>query len=137
SDRLYFDELTYERVSDIADFEKGSPIIVSVGGQVANNLSTPLDQAGYEILGTSARDINNAENRKLFSAMLESLGIDQPKWQEVTTLERAKSFAREVGYPVLVRPSYVLSGGAMSVVDSESKLKHYLDKATDLSPDHP
>lgn len=137
SDRLYFDELTYERVADIADFEKNTPIIVSVGGQIANNLSSLLDNAGYKILGTSAKDINNAENRKLFSSMLENLGIDQPKWQEVTTLARARSFASEVGYPVLVRPSYVLSGGAMSVVESESDLKHYLDKATNLSPDHP
>lgn len=137
SDRLYFDELTFERVSDIADFEKNTPIIVSVGGQIANNLSTPLDKAGYKILGTSAKDINNAENRKLFSTMLEKIGIDQPKWQEVTTLSKAKSFAEEVGYPVLVRPSYVLSGGAMSVVESEADLKHYLDKATNLSPDHP
>ncbi|MEX2014532.1 MAG: carbamoyl-phosphate synthase (glutamine-hydrolyzing) large subunit [Candidatus Saccharimonadales bacterium] len=137
SDRLYFDELTYERVSDIADFEKTAPIIVSVGGQIANNLSTPLDKAGYKILGTSAKNINNAENRKLFSTMLEKIDIDQPLWQEVTTLDRAKSFASEVSYPVLVRPSYVLSGGAMSVVESEADLKQYLDKATNLSPDHP
>lgn len=137
SDRLYFDELTYERVSDIADFEKNAPIIVSVGGQTANNLASPLSNAGYKILGTSPENINSAENRKLFSTMLEDLGIDQPMWQEVTTLARAKSFAGNVGYPVLVRPSYVLSGGAMSVVDSDKDLKHYLDKATDLSPDHP
>ncbi|HEX5798407.1 MAG TPA: carbamoyl-phosphate synthase (glutamine-hydrolyzing) large subunit, partial [Candidatus Saccharimonadales bacterium] len=137
SDRLYFDELTLERVSDIADFEKSAPIIISVGGQIANNLSTPLDKAGYKILGTTAKDIDNAENRKLFSTMLEKIGIDQPLWQEVTTLAKAKSFAHEVGYPVLVRPSYVLSGGAMSVVESETDLKQYLDKATNLSPDHP
>lgn len=137
SDRLYFDELTYERVADIADFESKPPLIVSVGGQIANNLSSPLDQNGYKILGTSAKNINNAENRKLFSAMLEDLGIDQPQWQEVTTLERAKDFAKNVGYPVLVRPSYVLSGGAMSVIESEKDMKAYLDKATRLSPDHP
>lgn len=137
SDRLYFDELTYERVCDIAEYESGSPIVVSVGGQIANNLAVPLDKAGFKILGTTPKDINRAENRKLFSAMLEDQGIDQPDWTEVTSLANAKKFAAKVGYPVLIRPSYVLSGGAMSVVDSDDEMKHYLDKATTLSPDHP
>ena len=137
SDRLYFDELTHERVSDIADFETKAPIIVSVGGQIANNLAIPLDRSEYKLLGTAAKDINRAENRKLFSAMLEKLGIDQPRWQQVTTIAKAKQFAAVVGYPVLVRPSYVLSGGAMSIIDSDEKMKHYLDKAAELSPDHP
>lgn len=137
SNRLYFDELTLERVSDIADFEDAAPLIVSVGGQVANNLAVPLNEAGYKILGTSSQNINNAENRKLFSNILNQKAIDQPDWQEVTTLNAAKAFAKKVGYPVLVRPSYVLSGGAMSVVDSEQEMKHYLDKATKLSPDYP
>jgi carbamoyl-phosphate synthase large subunit len=137
SDRLYFEELTLERVRDIADFESGSQIVISVGGQIANNLAVPLARSGYSILGTSAPDIDQAENRQHFSSLLSRLGIDQPAWQEVTTLERAKDFAAEVGYPVLIRPSYVLSGGAMSVVTSEKDLDRYLEQATLLSPDHP
>jgi carbamoyl-phosphate synthase large subunit len=137
SDRLYFDELTYERVADIAEFEKNMPIIVSVGGQIANNLAPVLDSKGFKVLGTSPKDINNAENRQLFSSMLNRLGIDQPQWQEVTTLSSAKKFAKKVEYPVLIRPSYVLSGGAMSIVHSDRDMKHYLDRATKLSPEHP
>lgn len=137
SDRLYFEEITLERVSDIADFERSKGIIVSVGGQIANNLALPLHQAGYPLLGTSASSIDQAENRKTFSSLLNKLGIDQPAWQEVTTYEKAQNFAREVGYPVLVRPSYVLSGAAMNTVFSDQELKKYLDQATDISPDHP
>ncbi|HET7673433.1 MAG TPA: carbamoyl-phosphate synthase (glutamine-hydrolyzing) large subunit [Candidatus Saccharimonadales bacterium] len=137
SDRLYFDELTFERVADIAEFEAKAPIIVSVGGQIANNLAPVLDDAGFKILGTSPKDINNAENRQLFSSMLQKMDIDQPEWQEVTTLASAKKFAKKVEYPVLIRPSYVLSGGAMSIVHSDKDMKQYLDKATTLSPEHP
>ena len=137
SDRLYFEEITLERVSDIADFEKSKGIIVSVGGQIANNLAMPLDRAGYQILGTSAVSIDQAENRKTFSSMLNALGIDQPLWQEAATYEKAKKFAKEAGYPVLVRPSYVLSGSAMNTVFSDTELKKYLNQATVISPDHP
>lgn len=137
SDRLYFEELTLERVRDIADFEAGAPIVVSVGGQIANNMAVPLEQAGHTILGTSPHDIDGAENRERFSSMLNRLGIDQPAWQEVADLAKAKAFAAEVGYPVLIRPSYVLSGGAMNVVTNEADLERYLAAATRLSPDHP
>ncbi|MDB5178988.1 MAG: carAB [Patescibacteria group bacterium] len=137
SDRLYFEELTLERVQDIADFEQGMGIVVSVGGQIANNLALPLARAKYPILGTPARQIDNAEDRQKFSSMLNRLGVDQPEWQEVTDLKAAKQFARKVGYPLLIRPSYVLSGGAMNVVRTEEELKRYLLEATRLSPDHP
>lgn len=137
SERLYFEELTLERVRDIAEFEAGSSIVVSVGGQIANNLALPLDKAGHQLLGTAAASIDGAEDRNKFSSMLTSLGVDQPDWQQVTTLARAKAFAERVGYPVLIRPSYVLSGGAMSVVASEADLEQYLQAATKLSPDHP
>ena len=137
SDRLYFDELTLERLQDIADFEQPEGIVVSVGGQIANNLALPLHKAGYPILGTSALKIDMAEDRQKFSAMLGRLGIDQPVWTEVTSLPAAKKFAEKVGYPVLIRPSYVLSGGAMSVVRSVKEMEQYLTAATKLSPDHP
>lgn len=137
SNRLYFEEITFERVQDIADYEKVKGIIVSVGGQIANNLALPLDKCGYPILGTSAASIDLAENRKKFSTLLQQLNIDQPIWQEVTTLESAKNFAHEVGFPVLVRPSYVLSGAAMNTVFNERELEIYLHNATLMSPDHP
>ncbi|ADI37718.1 carbamoyl-phosphate synthase (glutamine-hydrolyzing) large subunit [Waddlia chondrophila] len=137
SDRLYFEEITLERVSDIADFEKSKGIIVSVGGQIANNLALPLHQEGYPLLGTSAASIDQAENRKLFSSLLNQLGIDQPAWEEVTTFENARAFAKTVGYPVLVRPSYVLSGAAMNTIFSDQELKEYLEQATVICPDHP
>ncbi len=137
SDRLYFEELTLERVRDIADFESAKGIIVSVGGQCANNLALPLHQAGYPILGTSASSIDQAENRYKFSSLLNELSIDQPAWQEVTTLAKAKEFAQHVGYPVIARPSYVLSGSAMNTIFSESDLEKYLHEATIISPDHP
>lgn len=137
SDRLYFEELTLERIRDIADFEQPGGIVVSVGGQIANNLALPLGKRGYKVLGTSPEDIDRAEDRQKFSSMLHKFGVDQPEWQEVTTLARAKEFAKKVGYPILIRPSYVLSGGAMNVVTNEKELEQYLAEATKLSPDHP
>lgn len=137
SDRLYFEQLTFERVQDIADFENLKGIVVSVGGQIANNLVVPLSKAGYPILGTSPENINKAENRAIFSNMLNELNIDQPEWQSVTTLNKAKEFSEKVGYPILVRPSYVLSGAAMNVIHSEDGLEKYLAEATSVSPEHP
>jgi carbamoyl-phosphate synthase large subunit len=137
SDRLYFEELTLERLRDIADFEHPHGIVVSVGGQIANNLALPLHKAGYPILGTPPEQIDRAEDRQKFSAMLNKLGIDQPTWDEVTTFRKAKAFCEKVGYPVIIRPSYVLSGGAMNVVSNEKELKFYLTEAANLSPDHP
>lgn len=137
SDRLYFEELTEERIRDIADFENPKGIVVSVGGQIANNLALPLHKAGYPIMGTSPLMIDRAEDRQKFSAMLNKLGIDQPVWDEVTSLAKAKSFARKVGYPVIIRPSYVLSGGAMNVALDEKELEFYVTEAAVLSPDHP
>lgn len=137
SDRLYFEELTLERVQDIADFESPRGLIVSVGGQAANNLALPLHKAGYPILGTPATSIDLAENRDSFSSLLHELGIDQPPWQKATHLAAAKEFAEQIGYPVLIRPSYVLSGSAMNVVSNEEELEKYLKEAALLSPDHP
>lgn len=137
SDRLYFEQLTFERVQDIADFEKPMGTIVSVGGQIANNLALPLANAGYTLLGTSAESIDQAENRGKFSALLAELGIDQPQWQSVTSLENAKQFAREVGYPVLIRPSYILSGAAMNVAHDDKMLQQYLEQAALVSPEYP
>src|SRR5205814_1036679 len=137
SDRLYFEQLTLERVQDIADFEKPSGIVVSVGGQIANNLAMPLSQAGYRLMGTAAQSIDRAENREKFSALLHALGIDQPAWESVTSIENAKAFAKKVGYPVLIRPSYILSGAAMNVAFDEVTLQQYLLQAAEVSPDHP
>lgn len=137
SDRLYFEELTLERIRDIADFEKPKGIIVSVGGQIANNLSLPLSKHGLPLLGTSADSIDKAENRQTFSTLLGKLNIDQPPWQKVTSLASAKLFAAKRGYPLLIRPSYVLSGAAMNIVFSEEELEQFLAAATRISPDHP
>lgn len=137
SDRLYFEELTLERVSDIADFERPKGIIVSVGGQIANNLAIPLASGNYPILGTPVELIDQAEDRKKFSSLLTRLGIDQPPWEEAKSIEQANAFAQRVGYPVLVRPSYVLSGAAMNVVYDESELDAYLSEATLCSRGHP
>ena len=137
SDRLYFEELTLERIQDIADFEQPKGIIVSVGGQIANTLSIPLSQNGYPLLGTSAESIDKAENRQKFSSLLNKLHIDQPPWQNVTSLTKAKQFAEKKGYPLLIRPSYVLSGSAMNIVYSEEELERFLKEATRISPDHP
>lgn len=137
SDRLYFEELTQERIRDIADYENPKGLVVSVGGQIANNLALPLSRAGYPIMGTPPEQIDRAEDRQKFSAMLNRLGVDQPTWQEVSTLAKAKAFAKKVGYPVIIRPSYVLSGGAMNVVSNEKELAFYVSEATVVSPDHP
>jgi carbamoyl-phosphate synthase large subunit len=137
SDRLYFEELTLERVQDIADIEHPKGIIVSVGGQIANNLALKLDQNGYPLLGTSAASIDMAENRQKFSSLLTKLGVDQPAWQTVTSLQNAKKFAAKKGYPLLIRPSYVLSGAAMNIVYSDEELERFLVEAARISPDHP
>ena len=135
--RLYFEELTQERILDITEFEHPKGIITCVGGQTANNLTPGLAQHGVNILGTSAHDVDRAEDRSKFSAELDKLHIQQPRWQAFTNLNEAKSFAQEVEFPVIVRPSYVLSGAAMKVVWSQEELKTYVKDATDVSPDHP
>ena len=135
--RLYFEELTQERILDITEFENPKGIITCVGGQTANNLTPGLAQHGVNILGTSAHDVDRAENRSKFSAELDKLHIQQPRWQAFSNLAEAKTFAQEVGFPVIVRPSYVLSGAAMKVVWSQTELKTYVKEATDVSPDHP
>lgn len=137
SDRLYFEQLTLERVQDIADFENPMGIIVSVGGQIANNLALPLAKSGYCLLGTKAQDIDCAEDREKFSALLNELKIDQPPWQRLTSLAAAKQFSNEIGYPVLIRPSYILSGAAMNVAYDDFALEGYLKQALQVSPEHP
>lgn len=137
SDRLYFEQLTFERVQDISDIEKPFGIIVSVGGQIANNLALPLSRAGYHLLGTAAKDIDRAEDREKFSALLHDLNIDQPQWQRVTSLEETRKFAQEMSYPVLVRPSYILSGAAMNVAYDDVSLQEYLLQAAEVSSEHP
>jgi carbamoyl-phosphate synthase large subunit len=135
--RLYFEELTQERILDITEFENPKGIITCVGGQTANNLTPGLAKHGVNILGTSAFDVDRAENRSKFSAELDKLHIQQPRWQEFSNINEAKNFAQEVEFPVIVRPSYVLSGAAMKVVWSETELKAYVKAAADVSPDHP
>lgn len=135
--RLYFEELTLERILDIADFEKPTGIVTAVGGQTANNLTPKLAKNGVKIIGTSFEDIDRAENRSKFSQVLDELHIMQPLWQAFVKLADAKKFANNVGFPVLVRPSYVLSGAAMKVVWSQAQLKKYLEEATNVSPDYP
>ena len=136
-DRLYFDELTYERVMDIIELENPHGVIVSVGGQIPNNLAVRLDNSGVNILGTSAGSIDNAEDRHKFSSMLDRLGIDQPRWKELTTLGDIHRFVDEVGFPLLVRPSYVLSGAAMNVCSNRSELERFLTLATEVSSKYP
>ena len=136
-DKLYFDELTLERVLDICEKEKPLGVVVSMGGQIPNNLSIPLYESGVRILGTSPENIDHAENRHSFSKLLDELDIDQPAWKELTSLEQAEIFAEKVGYPVLVRPSYVLSGAAMSIALSRNELKTYLNKASEINKEHP
>ena len=136
-DRLYFDELTFERVMDIIELEQPHGVILSTGGQIPNNLATRLDAQKVNILGTSAKDIDNAEDRHKFSSMLDSLGIDQPRWRELTSLKDINDFVAEVGYPVLVRPSYVLSGAAMNVCSHDDELEKYLRLAANVSKEHP
>ena len=135
--RLYFEELTQERILDITEFENPKGIITCVGGQTANNLTPGLAKHGINILGTSAFDVDRAENRSKFSAELDKLHIQQPRWQEFSNITEAKNFAQEVEFPVIVRPSYVLSGAAMKVVWSQTELKAYVQAAADVSPDHP
>jgi len=135
--RLFFEELTQERILDITEFENPKGVITCVGGQTANNLTLGLSNHGVKILGTSAVDVDRAEDRSKFSAELDKLHIQQPRWQAFSSLNEAKNFAQEVGFPVIVRPSYVLSGAAMKVVWSQEELKTYVKEATDVSPDHP
>ncbi|MBI5001682.1 MAG: carbamoyl-phosphate synthase (glutamine-hydrolyzing) large subunit [Euryarchaeota archaeon] len=137
SHKLYFEELSLERVLDICDKERPLGVVVSMGGQVPNNLALPLHDAGVKILGTSPASIDVAEDRHKFSALLDRMGIDQPAWQELTSIEEAEKFAEKAGYPVLIRPSYVLSGAAMSVALSKEELKGYLKKASMVSKEHP
>lgn len=136
-DKLYFDELTLERVLDIYEKEKPQGMIISMGGQIPNTLALPLSHAGVPILGTSPHDIDVAEDRHKFSALLDTLHVDQPQWKELTSLESAEEFATTVGYPVLVRPSYVLSGAAMSIALSDKELREYLKKASEVNKKHP
>jgi carbamoyl-phosphate synthase large subunit len=136
-DRLYFDELTYERVMDILEMESPHGVILSVGGQIPNNLATRLDEAGINILGTTAQSIDNAEDRNKFSAMLDKIGVDQPRWRELTSFADIDEFIQEVGYPVLVRPSYVLSGAAMNVCSNDEELHRFLRLAANVSKLHP
>ncbi len=137
SDRLYFEELTFERVMDIYEKENPEGIITSVGGQTANNLTLSLAKNGAKIIGTSSIDVDRAEDREKFGKLLDSLKIKQPPWKKFTNIDEAKIFAESVGYPVLVRPSYVLSGAAMKVVWDPKQLEKFIENATDLSPDHP
>ena len=136
-DRLYFDELSFETVMEICGLEKPYGVIVSVGGQIPNNLAVPLMRAGVHILGTSAHDIDRAEDRNKFSQIVDKLGIDQPRWSELTTMADVDRFVEEVGFPVLVRPSYVLSGAAMNVCYGKEDLRMFLDMAVEVSEEHP
>ena len=136
-DRLYFDELTFERVLDIVDLEQPKGVIISVGGQIPNNLAIRLHKRKVKILGTSAESIDNAENRHKFSSLLDILKIDQPRWKELTSISDIKDFANEVGFPVLIRPSYVLSGAAMNVVSNADEMEHFLNLAIKVSKQYP
>nr|WP_321347099.1 carbamoyl-phosphate synthase (glutamine-hydrolyzing) large subunit [uncultured Draconibacterium sp.] len=136
-DRLYFDELTFERVMDVYDLENPHGVVVSMGGQIPNNLAMKLDGQNVPILGTSAKKIDNAEDREKFSSLLDDLGVDQPRWARLSTIEEIHKFVDEVGYPVLIRPSYVLSGAAMNVVSNPDQLEHFLEMAANVSKEHP
>ena len=136
-DRLYFDELTFERVMDIIDLETPHGVIVSTGGQIPNNLAMRLDEQHVNILGTSAKSIDNAEDRDKFSAMLDRIGVDQPEWSALTSMDDINAFVRKVGFPVLVRPSYVLSGAAMNVCSNQEELERFLKLAANVSQKHP
>ena len=136
-DRLYFDELTFERVMDILDLENPHGVIVSTGGQIPNNLALRLDAQKVNILGTSAKSIDNAEDRDKFSAMLDRIGVDQPEWSALTSMEDINAFIKKVGFPVLVRPSYVLSGAAMNVCSNQEELERFLQLAANVSKKHP
>lgn len=136
-DRLYFDELTFERVMDILELENPHGVIVSTGGQIPNNLAMRLDVQHIHILGTSAKSIDNAEDREKFSAMLDRIGVDQPRWKELSSMDDINQFVEEVGFPVLVRPSYVLSGAAMNVCSNQEELVRFLELAANVSKKHP
>ena len=136
-DRLYFDELTFERVMDILELENPHGVIVSTGGQIPNNLAMRLDEQHVNILGTSAKSIDNAEDREKFSAMLDRIGVDQPRWKELSSMDDINTFVEEVGFPVLVRPSYVLSGAAMNVCSIQVELERFLQLAANVSKKHP
>ena len=136
-DRLYFDELTFERVMDILDLENPHGVIVSTGGQIPNNLAMRLDEQHVNILGTSAKSIDNAEDREKFSAMLDRIGVDQPRWKELSSMDDINKLIEEVGFPVLVRPSYVLSGAAMNVCSNQEELERFLKLAANVSKKHP
>ena len=136
-DRLYFDELTFERVMDILELENPHGVIVSTGGQIPNNLALRLDAQKVPILGTSAKSIDNAEDREKFSAVLDRIGVDQPRWRELTSMDDINEFVEEVGFPVLVRPSYVLSGAAMNVCSNQEELERFLQLAANVSKKHP
>ena len=136
-DRLYFDELTFERVMDILELATPHGVIVSTGGQIPNNLALRLDAQNVPILGTSAKSIDNAEDRDKFSAMLDRIGVDQPEWRALTSLEDINAFVDKVGFPVLVRPSYVLSGAAMNVCSNQEELERFLLLAANVSQKHP
>ena len=136
-DRLYFDELTFERVMDILELDNPHGVIVSTGGQIPNNLALRLDAQKVPILGTSAKSIDNAEDREKFSAMLDRIGVDQPRWRELTSMDDINEFVEEVGFPVLVRPSYVLSGAAMNVCSNQEELERFLQLAANVSKKHP
>lgn len=138
ADKLYFDELSYERVMDIYELENASGVVVSVGGQLPQNIALRLQETGgAKVLGTDPKDIDKAEDRHKFSQILDSIGVDQPAWKELTSVAEAEKFADTVGYPVLVRPSYVLSGAAMNVIYSQEELHNKLISASEVSPDHP
>ncbi|CAK7215265.1 carbamoyl-phosphate synthase (glutamine-hydrolyzing) cpa2 [Sporothrix curviconia] len=138
AERLYFDELSYERVMDIYELESASGVVVSVGGQLPQNIALRLqEEGGANVLGTDPKNIDKAEDRQKFSEILDSIGIDQPAWKELSSVEAAATFAEDVGYPVLVRPSYVLSGAAMTVIRSKGDLREKLEAASSVSPDHP
>lgn len=137
TDRLYFDELSFERVMDIIDLEQPKGTILSTGGQIPNNLAIRLKDTNVTILGTQAASIDRAENRQMFSSMLDELGVDQPEWQELSKMEEIFKFADKVGFPVLIRPSYVLSGAAMNVVSNREELEHFLKVAAKVSKKHP
>ncbi|CCH42270.1 carbamoyl-phosphate synthase large subunit [Wickerhamomyces ciferrii] len=136
-DRLYFEELSFERVMDIYELENSKGVVVSVGGQLPQNIALTLQDNGAKVLGTNPQDIDKAEDRHKFSSILDSIGVDQPAWKELSSIEAAREFANNVGFPVLVRPSYVLSGAAMSVIRNEDELEHKLGNASKVSPDHP
>ena len=136
-DRLYFDELSLERVLDICDLEEPKGTVLSMGGQIPNNLAMRLHAMNVPILGTTAEKIDNAEDRNKFSAMLDKLEVDQPRWSQLTTIEEVNKFVDEVGFPVLIRPSYVLSGAAMNVVTNPDQLEHFLTLAAHVSKEHP